>query len=320
MAPSTPSAAAAPVEDKGNRFAEGLETSKHKLSAAIGRSLSQLCVEVLRVEPESPNGAVLGCFDIISVTAAQIFSDLSDAHAGAMHDKLKAQATTFEIKLTTQRAASQMEKANLGAELEANFNKKLEDQVSHAMGDSAGALQEAHREAEEAKRELEELKLRFAGVQEALARAQQLHKASEAKMEEAQLDLADAKDYAATLEEQAATLAAEHAQREDRIKAFDKMVKAAHVRSRVHAHPPARNTCLVPRILLTRAPRLVRPTPSLRGSRLMPHALTPSRPAPEHRRRSLPSLRAKPASRWRRTCRAWWRAPPTWQRSCARRG
>ena len=210
-----------PAESGNGRFSNGLEEGRAALGAAIGRAMHRLAIEVLKLEEgQQPDTATSACFDIISVAASHLLSLLADVHHAEVQDKLRAQQTSFDLKLATQRAAASRELLNQSAELEAAARKRSQEEVELAMGDAAGLLRDAQRKADGLQAELNELKMRNEGTVEALTMAQHLNKASEARSAQLESEMEDVRGLAAAAQ-------SENEELEARIKVMQQSVSKA---------------------------------------------------------------------------------------------
>jgi len=109
-------------------------------------------------------------FDLLRRSLADAVSTFSDAQAGAIRAKLKAQASWFQMKLQNQRKATHSQLSSQQVEMEASYTRKLSDTVKElCSGDKI--LLAAQARAEEAEAALEKLQEEYKKLEHAYASA-----------------------------------------------------------------------------------------------------------------------------------------------------
>lgn len=96
----------------------------------------QVAAAVLTAMAAMPRGgatvdarALDDTFDLLRRSLADAVSTFSDAQAGAIRAKLKAQASWFQMKLQNQRKATHSQLSSQQVEMEASYTRKLSDTV-----------------------------------------------------------------------------------------------------------------------------------------------------------------------------------------------
>ena len=85
-------------------------------------------------------------FDWLALKLGELLTDHSDTDQKISRELIHAQAAAHELKLNHQRKATQRQLLNQGAELEANYNKKVADRLRELRGEDANReLDEAYK-------------------------------------------------------------------------------------------------------------------------------------------------------------------------------
>ena len=167
--------------------AERLEIAKASLHELMDQAAEKLGEEAPPSHPEGEmEDAIRRSFETLSRGAIDLLTNMSDGYQAMTRDQLKAQATALEMKLAHSRTATSMQLANQAAEMQATFERQLEEKMQEKSGDSA--LREAEEKLEEANRQISSLKMKFGGIEDAFSKATRALKASEAKASELEED------------------------------------------------------------------------------------------------------------------------------------
>jgi hypothetical protein len=180
--------------DAPKEYAESLAQSCRSLLALLVQAKAKLVEEAQSNAPgvgQRVLFVVEDVFDVLSRSSVEVAEKLSEQHKLTAKDSLKAQSVVSEMKMATMRKANSVQAGNQAAEMEATFNRKLDERVQELLGAGGAELYKALKTIEGLKEELNEEKLKRQGDQGQLLMFKNMLQTEQARM--------------VTLEEEAAT-------------------------------------------------------------------------------------------------------------------
>ena len=131
-------------------FKEQLEQSKARLSAVLERAGQKLAADVLpEMMPEAEetiiqesvtSGGLSQVLGWIGLATGELLGHLSEAHQAIARENIKAQASTFEMKLATSRTSAKVAQANAAAEMQAHMEMQIAAKIQAVTGDNGAEV------------------------------------------------------------------------------------------------------------------------------------------------------------------------------------
>ena len=115
---------------------------------------------------------------------------MQEADVEAARKQLKAQSNMYLLKLETARTAGSVALTNQQVEMNAVYEKQLEEKVQHLSANEGALLQEAHDRAARLEEKLNGLTISSKSVEEKLLSTSKLLKAAEGSLEKRDKEMA----------------------------------------------------------------------------------------------------------------------------------
>ena len=171
--------------DAPKEYAESLAQSCRSLLALLVQAKAKLVEEAQSNAPgvgQRVLFVVEDVFDVLSRSSVEVAEKLSEQHKLTAKDSLKAQSVVSEMKMATMRKANSVQAGNQAAEMEATFNRKLDERVQELLGAGGAELYKALKTIEGLKEELNEEKLKRQGDQGQLLMFKNMLQTEQARM------------------------------------------------------------------------------------------------------------------------------------------
>ena len=171
--------------DAPKEYADSLAQSCRSLLALLVQAKAKLVEEAQSNAPgvgQRVLFVVEEVFDVLSRSSVEVAEKLSEQHKLTAKDSLKAQSVASELKMATVRKANSVQAGNQAAEMEATFNRKLDERVQELLGAGGAELFKALKTIEGLKEELNEEKLKRQGDQGQLLMFKNMLQAEQARM------------------------------------------------------------------------------------------------------------------------------------------
>ena len=171
--------------DAPKEYADSLAQSCRSLLALLVQAKAKLVEEAQSNAPgvgQRVLFVVEEVFDVLSRSSVEVAEKLSEQHKLTAKDSLKAQSVASELKMATVRKANSVQAGNQAAEMEATFNRKLDERLQELLGAGGAELYKALKTIEGLKEELNEEKLKRQGDQGQLMMFKNMLQTEQARM------------------------------------------------------------------------------------------------------------------------------------------